>query len=166
MATKLPMVLYTLGPREFSVGYWMSPLLWQDVPPHLVMGLHRDCSQVPCLLKLRYCSRKRRWAGKKVHGDEKPIGWFWTPERNAASCSKGPFGVPKDKRKEKENQRQCRTEGRVQRWMDAASSFSYSGSGCPSQPSVYSWRIDEGSEKPLLEGPVSFVPHQLLSPQS
>lgn len=75
MATKLLMVLYTLGPREFTVGYWMSPLLWQGVPttPH-VMGLYRDCSQVPFLLKLQYCSHKRKWVGKKVNGDENDFG--------------------------------------------------------------------------------------------
>lgn len=142
MATKLLMVLYTLGPRELTVGYWMSPLLWQDVPttPH-VMGLYRDCSQVPFLLKLQYCSHKRKWVGKKVNGDEKSIGWFWTPERNVASCSRSPFGVPKGKGKEQENQGQSKAGGRVHRWMDTPSSFGYSGSGCPSQSSQF---IPEG----------------------
>lgn len=130
-----------IGPWEFSAGYWMSPLLWWNVPTTpQVVGLHRDCSKVPSLLKLQYCIEGGEQE-KQVHGDGKTHWMILDPTRNAASCSKSPFGVPRDKRKEQENQRQSKIGGRVHRWVDTPSSFRYSGGGCPSQPSQF---IPEG----------------------
>lgn len=123
--------LQTLGPREFRVGYWMSPLLWQDI----LTTAHRwDCTRAALKFGLCWNSSIAVIEGgeqvKQVHGDEKLTGWFWTPQRNAASCSESPFGVLKDERKEQENQKQSKAGYRAHRWIDIPSSFS--GSGCPS----------------------------------